>query len=219
MSNDFLQKVAKGTTQEVKEALRQDPSLASAVDPSGVSALLFATYNGRADIAQILIDSGLELNVFEAAATGQNTRLRELLAADNGLVNSYSPDGFFPLGLAAFFRQAEALQILLKAGADVNLAARNAMKVTALHAAAASGQTEAVRELLVRGADPNARQQSGYTALHQAAHSGNQEMAQVLLEHGADINQKTDDGKTALALALESNRPQTAAYLRQRGGD
>ncbi len=217
MSDDFIEKVTAGTPEEVKEALAQNPDLARAVDSSGVSAILLAVYHGRAEIAKILVDSGGDLDIFEAAAIGCDSRLRELLEGDPTLVDAYAPDGFFPLGLAAFFRRGGALKILLEAGADVNLAARNTMKVTALHAAAASGQADAVSDLLRRGADPNVRQQGGYTALHQAAHTGNFEMTKVLLDHGADANQRNDDGKTALDLALKADHDAVAEYLRGHG--
>jgi uncharacterized protein len=123
---------------------------------------------------------------------------RETAAA---LLDAWAADGFFPLGLACFFRQAEAAQVLLEAGADVRAAARNPMRVTALHAAAAARQAPLVKLLLDHGADANARQQASYTALHAAAQHGDVEMAELLLARGADPWLRSDDGKDAAAHA------------------
>ena len=57
------------------------------------------------------------LNIFEAAATGQTARVRELIAANPALLNAYAPDGFHPLGLAAFFGNKATVEVLLQAGA------------------------------------------------------------------------------------------------------
>jgi ankyrin repeat protein len=68
--------------------------------------------------------------------------------------------------------------------------------------------------LLDNGADPNARQQSGFTPLHSAAQHGATELAQLLIERGADPASTTDNGETALSFAEKGSFQNTAAYLR-----
>jgi ankyrin repeat protein len=54
--------------------------------------------------------------------------------------------------------------------------------------AARSGSVDAVRALLAKGADPNAKETArGTTALMQAADQGHADVLEVLIEHGADV--------------------------------
>jgi ankyrin repeat protein len=182
------------------------------------SEILQAQYAGNKQRVQELLDTGIELNIFEAAATGQTARVRVLLAANPTLVNAYAPDGFFPLALAAFFGHADTAAALLGAGADVNLQSRESMKIAALHSAIAARRPDLVQMLLDRGANPNARAETGLTPLHSAAGSGQTELATVLLAHGADLNAQDDRGHTPLGLATEKKQETMATLLRQRGG-
>jgi ankyrin repeat protein len=119
-------------------------------------------------------------------------------------VDAYSADGFFPLGLAAFFGHEDAVRLLLARGANPNLSARNAMRVAAIHAASAAGSLPIARALVEAGADVNAVQQAGFTPLHAAAMSGRLDLVKLLLDHGADPSAKADDGRTALVMAREA---------------
>jgi len=216
-SQDFLSFVTKGDVARVKELLKQEPELARATDKDGVSALLKAVYHGKKEVVSVLLAARNDLDVFEASATGQTARVEALIKQDRSLVNAFAVDGFYPLGLAVFFQHPETVKVLLAAGADVNAQARNAMKVRPIHAAAATAQLEALRMLVERGADVNARQQAGFTALHEAASTGQIEFARLLLDHGADVNAKTDDGKTVLTLAIEASQNEMVKFLRERG--
>src|SRR5258708_37803063 len=124
----------------------------------------------------------MELDIFEASSTGQSERVKVLLKQDRGLVNKFAPDGFYPIGLATFFGHKDTVELLIANGADVRMAARNDMKVTSLHAAAAGKWIEIAKILLERGADPNARQMSGYVPLHEIAGQGSIEFARRFRE-------------------------------------
>ena len=139
---------------------------------NGLSEIMMALYHGKKDVVNALLASGVELNVYEAAGTGQTERLRELIAADPSLINSHSFDGFTPLGLAVFFGQRETVQALLDAGADVNIASRESMKVSPLASASAAGQLDIARLLIAHGANVNARASGDFTPLHESAASG-----------------------------------------------
>jgi len=218
MSQEFLKAVTQGDVARVKEMLEADAELARVRDDKGVSAILKAIYSGKQGVAAVLLASGIELNVFEAAAAGQTMRVRDLISADASRVNAFASDGFMPLGLAVFFGHPDVVEVLLAAGADVNLASREAMKVTPLHSAAASRRAGIARLLIAHGANVNARAENGFTPLHEAAANGDMEFAKLLLDRGADINAKTIDGKTPLTFALDGKRTDIAGFLRDRGG-
>lgn len=218
MNQDFFNAVTQGDAAKVKEMLRADPSLARAKDDNGVSPVLKATYYRKKEVVLVLLASGVELNIFEAAATGQIETVGALIKREPALVNECAPDGFFPLGLAVFFGHLDTVQALLRAGAQVSTPSRESMKVTPLHSAAAAGQLEIAKVLIAQGANVNARAATGFTALHEAAANGDIPFATLLLEHSADVNAKTDDGKTALSFALERNQAEMGTLLKARGG-
>jgi ankyrin repeat protein len=215
MSQEFLDAATAGDVSRVRAMLHEDPSLARTKDQNGVSVIMKATYYGKKDVVAALLDSGVELDVFEAAATGNTAQLRGLIADDPSLVNAYSPDGFTPLGFAVFFSQPEIVKALLDAGADVNLPSRESMKVTPLASAAAAKQTDIARVLIAHGANVNAKAASGHIPLHEASANGNAELVRLLIDSGADVNAKTDDGKTPLDFAVEYKRDDVVDLLKE----
>src|SRR6185503_14171715 len=138
MSQEFIDAATKGDVAKVKEMLQADPSLAGSRDENGLSVVLKALYYGKRDVVELLLASGVELNLFEAAATGQTDRVRRLVQQEPANVSSYSPDGFTPLSLAVFFGHPETVDLLLAAGAEVNAASRETMKLTPLASAMAT---------------------------------------------------------------------------------
>jgi uncharacterized protein len=182
----------------------------------GASEILQAVYQGKHDVVAALLAAGVSLDIFEAAATGQTSQIQTLVEQDPSLVNTYSPDGFTPLGLATFFGHAQTVDALLAARAEVNAAYRETMKLTPLGSAMAIGRNDIARTLIDHGADVNASAVSGHRPLHTAAARGNLESATLLLDNGADINATTTDGKTALAYAEEHEHPEMVKLLQQR---
>lgn len=206
---DFLTAVTDGDVSRVLALLEEEPSFAAATNEAGVSAPLLALYHRKREAAELLAarkETMAPLDVFEAASFGRTARLDAILDEEPALVDAYSADGFFPLGLAAFFGHEEAVTLLLARGANPNLAARNAMKVAALHAASAAGSFGIARALIEAGADVNAVQQAGFTPLHAAAMTGQLQLAKLLLDRGADASAKTDDGRTALVIARDAKQ-------------
>jgi ankyrin repeat protein len=214
----FLSAVKAGDTAEMERLLAHVPSLADARDGQGVSAVLLAAYHGQAAARDLLAGRKVALDVFEAAALGDGGRLTTLLAADPGAASAVSPDGFPVVALAAFFGRLAAVELLLAAGADPNVAAANEIRVTALHAAVAQRDPVVslalVRQLLAHGARVNVAQRGGWTPLHATAAHGPAEQVRLLLAHGANTSATTDDGKTALDLAEAAGRADNAALLR-----
>ncbi len=213
MSDEMFQAIDSNDVEAVRALLERDPSLAAARNEAGLPAVLAARYRDHHEIVAMLLAAEPTLDVFEAAAVGDLERLQQLLDEDPSLVNAYADDGFFPLGLAAFFGHPDAVRLLLERGADVGVTARNPMRVQALHAAVAGGNAEAVTLLLNAGADVNVHQHGGWTPLQGAAAHGDEELVDMLLAHGADPSATNEGSKDAAALARENGHLALAERL------
>lgn len=218
LSNDELFSLIKhGQIEEVQAALAADPGLVYAHEADGASAVLTAVYYNQPAIARLLVKYGAPLDLFEAAAVGDLDAVREKVSAQPDLVNAVASDGFQPLGLATFFGHVDVAEYLLQAGAAVDSAAHNPLKVMPLHSAAAGSWTEIVRLLIAHGAPVNARQGEDFAPLHSAAQNGSLEIITALLDAGADVNARDAEGKTPLFFALAENHEEAAALLREKG--
>ena len=213
MTNELFVAVTAGDVSTVRTLLSEDPSLASARDGSGLPVVLLALFHQQREVADALLDAEPELGPLEAAATGRADRLSALLDADPEALNARTPEGFTPLGLAAFLGGPEVVRVLLERGADANDDADNQFGVRPVNAAAAAHDHETMRLLLDAGADPDARQQAGFTPLHSAAHTDDVEMARLLLDRGADATLATDDGRDAARIAADDGSAGVAALL------
>src|SRR5256885_240680 len=96
MAGQFLDAVKKGDRATVDEMLDADPSLASAKDDSGTSAVLLAHYYGKADVAAAL----------ESA---------ELLLAYGADPNATDAKSLTPLDIARDRRNVEVAALLHRA--------------------------------------------------------------------------------------------------------
>jgi ankyrin repeat protein len=124
------------------------------------------------------------------------------------------------LALASKYGYSEIVQILLRAGADVN--EKDVNGFTALMLSAYSGHADVVKILLEAGADVNVRDIYGDTPLIEAAMSGNMETVTIFLDAGADIdafNAKNADGSTPLMRAARSSNIDGVKLLLQLGAD
>ncbi|CAN5465604.1 hypothetical protein BH10ACT1_BH10ACT1_14610 [soil metagenome] len=192
--------ISAGDEHQLGKILEAQPGLA-ACTRDGLSTLRAAAYAGHPELAQPLERCGAAPDAFDASALGEVDRLRDLLDEQPELANAYSPDGFSPLHLAAWFGHTKVAEVLLARGADPRAVAANATALEPLNSAAAAGNTVIVHLLLDRGADVDATQERGITALHSAVAHDDLEMVKVLLGRGADPYLTTDDGRTAGDLA------------------
>ncbi len=211
----MFEAIRDGDIERVQQLIDSDPALAQTPNADGLTPVLWALYTNHAEIAQALLTRIPEalLSIHEAAATGRAARIADILRSDGQAANAYAADGFQPLGLAAFFGQAEALDVLIAHGADVNSPARNSLVVAPLHSALAGPQPDLARRLLAAGADANARQSGHAVPLHTTAYVGLLELTSLLLQHGADPTVANDQGRTPEAVARERGHTEVADVL------
>jgi ankyrin repeat protein len=157
------------------------------------------------------------LAIFAAVIFGDAAEVETLLAGNRSLVSAVSPDGWLPLHLAAHFGHADVVRALLNKGAKVDAPSTNAMRNTALHAAAAGRSLAVAKLLLDAGADVNERQSGGWTPLHSVAQSGDVDFARVLTEAGADVSVRADNQQRPLDLALTKGQQAMVDFLEAHG--
>jgi ankyrin repeat protein len=85
---DLFEAIDAGDLGKVRSLLAREPSLAAVRDARGLSALTAARYGGHNDILEALLDSGPELDIFDAAAIGRADRVVELLDGEPELVRA-----------------------------------------------------------------------------------------------------------------------------------
>jgi ankyrin len=106
--------------------------------------------------------------IHEAAAAGDVARITAMVKGDSTLLQSADKAGDRPLHHAVRAKHLEAVECLLKLGADANAAGFDGW--TPLHLAAKLGPTDAVMALLKAGARTDVKNGAGQTPLQVAAH-------------------------------------------------
>lgn len=209
----LIDAVRAGDVAAADAILASHADAARGLGDGGESPVLEAVYRGHADLAA-RIARLRDCTIVEAAALGDEARVRALLAKDNGAIAERSSDGWTPLHLAAFLGRRDIVGILIAAGAELEARSSNYMANTALCAAIA-GKTDAatISALLEAGADASATTAGGVRPIHLAASRGAEEVVRELIGRGAKADVRTDDGKTAAQFASERGHPAVASML------
>ncbi len=147
-----------------------------------------------------------------AVLHGAHAALQTLLEMPGMLVNAQNEEGCSPLWMAAQQGDAQAVALLLAAGANPNIG--NIEEASPLHIAAASGHTAVVKLLLAAGAFVNATDGAGDTPLHWAVREEQSETAKILASaFGVNLKAKNEDGETAAELARACGLPHMEAVI------
>mgnify|MGYP003642085741 FL=1 len=215
-----------------------DQLLAAGAQPNlsvvrGQTALMWAAGRGYGDIVASLIRNGADVHARSESRT-QFVKTEKPQDSPPDYKVWVEDGGNTPLMFAARSGDLRSVQLLLKAGSDVNelSAFGTSPAIMATH----SGNTATVSAILEAGADPDS-DVSGHTALHVAVLRGNNDAVKVLLAHGANVHAKverasptrrqSDDyhfhetfvGATPLWLAARFQEPEIMATLLAHGAD
>jgi ankyrin repeat protein len=204
-----------GTVAELKALLDKGLDVNSHSD-EGTTLLMFAAPDPAR--VKLLIDRGA--NVKATAKTGFDAllvtslyrgsadALRMLLAKGaspaprTGVLFSASP-----LVLSVYAGDAANIALLHSKGADVNrkMMLLGIFPTSPLFAAAAFGEVEVMRALIVAGADLKEQDPTGLSLLHQAALANHLDAAQLLIASGAPVDTVDKNGYSALLYASTIN--------------
>jgi ankyrin repeat protein len=126
------------------EALLAHPGLEiDAANPAGETPLMMAALKGRLDGARRLLARGAQVNrpgwsPLHYAASGPEPQLLQLLLDRGGAVDAPSPNGSTPLMMAARYGSEDAVDLLLRRGANPRL--RNQLDLDAADFARLDGR-------------------------------------------------------------------------------
>ena len=168
--------------------------------------------------AQGLIAAGSDI---ADAAMNKNRDVVRSLLQKKADVNAPQVDGTTALHWAVRADDLETADLLIRAGANVSAANREA--VTPMQLAAINGSALMLEKMIKAGANPNASlSKFGDTALMLAARTGKSNAVKLLLDNGGDINAiETWGGTTPLMWAVSERhldgldptcRPREAAF-------
>jgi len=211
-----LSSAVDGTDATFMRALLEAGADPKYVSEEGWTALMTAAHYGSAEMVNLLISAGSDVNARDKNCGGQSvliwaakspfqakTKLVALLEAGADL-RVVSDDGYDALMLAASWGRLAAVEFLLQEG--MKASNTNKEGQTALMMAARSGQPTVVSVLLEAGASLEARDNKGMTPLMHAAEGVKAAGAvKALLQSGADPNATDKRGRTALQIANSSN--------------
>ncbi|KAM5256495.1 ankyrin repeat domain-containing protein 6 [Ctenodactylus gundi] len=144
-----------------------------------------------------------------AAYKGQAENVVQLI--NKGAKVAVTKHGRTPLHLAANKGHLAVVQILLKAGCDLDV--QDDGDQTALHRAAVVGNTEVIAALIQEGCALDRQDKDGNTALHEASWHGFSQSAKLLVKAGANVLARNKAGNTALHLACQNSHSQSTRVL------
>lgn len=157
---------------------------------AGLTLLHVAAIRGNAEVAQVLIDAGADLDT-RGGTSGKT-----------------------PLMSAAESDQPELVQLLLDAGADVMLPDLTGIGTGAIHYAARGNSVASLQIFLDYGLSVDQTEPAFSTPLIYAAYNGAADAVIFLVELGADLDAVDRAGQNPLQNAEKAGYEEIADYLR-----
>ncbi len=216
---------ASGCGPSEQERVEATEKLLSAWGDGGIQA-------PGADDIRVLIREGADVNAkgnngvtpLQRAALGSTPEIATLLIEAGADVNVKNDYGKTALNLAL---TPEIIKLLKAAGAKGPTTQKEAVEATEKLLSACGGLrapgVDRIRELILDGADVNAKNDKGWTSLHGMCRgrriSMSPEIFTLLIEAGADVNARDNDGYTPLMLACGKESAEIVTLLIEAGAD
>ncbi|XP_072782745.1 ankyrin repeat domain-containing protein 6 isoform X8 [Taeniopygia guttata] len=184
--------------------------------------LLVAAYKGQVENVVQLINRGAKVAVTKMVSEKKRKNMKETKSNEEYTYRCPGADfsithGRTPLHLAAYKGHLHVVQVLLKAGCDLDI--QDDGDQTALHRAAVVGNTDVIATLIQEGCALDRQDKDGNTALHEACWHGFSQSAKVLVKAGANVLAKNKAGDTALHVAAALNHKKVVKLLLEAGAD
>ncbi|XP_039395826.1 nuclear factor NF-kappa-B p105 subunit isoform X5 [Mauremys reevesii] len=187
-------------TGDVKMLLAVQRHLTAVQDENGDNVLHLAIIHLHSELVRNLLEVVLDFN------------LDDIINMRNDLYQA-------PLHLAVITKQADVVEDLLRAGADVSLLDRHGNSI--LHLAAKEGDDKVLNILLKHEKTSpmiNYSNGEGLNVIHMAVMANSMPCLRQMIAAGADVNaQEQKSGRTALHLAVEQENISLAGCLLLEG--
>jgi ankyrin repeat protein len=125
---DIFDVARKGTVEEVKLIMKQNPEAINLVNEAGYSPLILACYKGNVAVASFLIKNVKDINgnssmgtPLMAAVVKGNKEIVQVLLDNKANTNITDPSGTTALIYATIFKHFDIVEMLIKASADLDL--------------------------------------------------------------------------------------------------
>ncbi|XP_075270487.1 ankyrin repeat domain-containing protein 6 isoform X5 [Opisthocomus hoazin] len=150
-----------------------------------------------------------------AAYKGQVENVVQLI--NRGAKVAVTKHGRTPLHLAAHKGHLHVVQVLLKAGCDLDI--QDDAGNTPLHLACQNSHSQSTRVLLLGGSRADLKNNAGDTCLHVAARYNHLPIVRVLLTAFCSVHEKNQAGDTALHVAAALSHRKVVKLLLEAGAD
>lgn len=155
---------------------------------------------------------------FTAVQTGDAAAVREWLTVDKSKLDETDAFGRTALAMAVRGADEPMVEVLLEAGARVDL--QDPSGFTPMHDAAKAGHAALIKRLVAHGGRLDARAGgNGLRPLDTAAAAGSIPVLEALLEAGARVNPPGDTDPSPVVEALSHRHPSAALWLLDHGAD
>ncbi len=233
--NTLLMMAVELGHNDITKLLLNDPSCNVNVSGSyNLTALHRATWHNDLDVVQTLLQVGALIDLQDKAGDTAlliairgttNTEITKSIISAGFDVNIKNGADETPLIVAAEKGEAEIVQILTEAGANLNLYQAGS-GTTALMCAASENHIKVADLLLTAGANPLIVNHDGFLALHIAISQGHPEMARFLIDRMDRVLANKDcwsDRRkiigVALSMAIKEQNPECVRLTLEAGAD
>ncbi|XP_062587167.1 rabankyrin-5-like isoform X2 [Saccostrea cucullata] len=207
----------------VVQCLMEHNANVNTKDAEGKTPIHIAIENQHTVIISLLLaHPGLDLTVrdrsgltpFAAAMTTKNNKAAQaILNREPNAAEQVDNKGYNFLHTAIQKSDIESVLFLMSVQANVNSPTQDSKKLMPLHLAVMAGSEMIVRNLLLAGADINARTRQDETSLHLAAEKDHAAICSILLSNKIDYDAVDENHRNALHVATMYGNINTVRVL------